>query len=487
VAGRAHIALAFGVAVVAACKFDPTGLPGAGDGGGPVADAPARVDADPDQADAGASGKLAAGDVRLVYGELGSVSLHGARWRASDGAWLPDAPTVPIAGGIRWTVNAVSPTDDDAEIVVMMAEAAMGSELRALHRTDTGWEQDWVVMHPTVPPDVHAFDIAFEASGELLVVYSDGTPTPQFRTWSDETWSAPMAAPVNDLGGPNPDPNIEPVRWVELDTRPDSDEIVLAYADEGEDLVALVWDGDDWITASVFTAETELKRNGFTAAVSNRVFDAAFEADSGDVVLAWGRNGVSNFYFSVYNTGDGTWRPPAYQNNVIGGLTHFVDLESHAGTNRIAMILLDLGEGTERLALGMWNGAAWGQAQELDGQIRNVNDAVRGDFPGAVAWRGDEAVAIYPDADLEMLDWAIWTAPTGWVVQPDVPAANKGYIESVFLVSSGDSRVVAAFSDHLNALYGAVYDGQSWELSAPITDSIGSLESAPFGIAVRAD
>lgn len=481
--GRAHIIFALGLVALGACKFDSTGLPNAGDGGSRV-DGEPPADADPDQADGGRSGQLEPGDVRLVYGEMAGVSIQGARWRASDGAWVADEPTPPIAGGIRWAVNAVSPNGGD-ELMVLVADSGLGSELRALHRDETGWLTDWVITHPTVPAELHAFDLAFEASGDLLVVYSDGTPTPRYRVWNEGMWSEPMATPVNDLGGPNPDPNIEPVRWVELSARPGEDDIVLTYADEGEDLVAIVWDGDDWIEASVFLAETELKRNGFTAAVSNQVFDAAFESDSGDVVMAWGRNNVSNFYFSVYDADAGTWLPPAYQNNVVGGFTHFLDLEPHVGTNRIAMVLLDLGEGTERLALGMWNGAAWGEAQELDSQIRNINDAVAGDFPGGVAWIGDQAVAVYSDNDLDMFDWALWTAPTGWIVQDDVPFPDKGYLESVFVVPSADERVVTVFSDSNSALYGAVYDGDSWELSAPLSDAIGSLESAPFGIAAR--
>ena len=66
---------------------------------------------------------------------------------------------------------------------------------------------------------------------------------------------------MNDGGGPNPDPNSGTVLWVELEKRPDTNEIALAYVDANSDLVAIVWDGTQWLTASVSTLEADVKRN----------------------------------------------------------------------------------------------------------------------------------------------------------------------------------------------------------------------------------
>ena len=226
-------------------------------------------------------------------------------------------------------------------------------------------------------------------------MYSNNTDTPVYRTLVGGTWSAETALPLNDGGGPNPDPNSGVVFWVELTSRPGTDEVALAYVDANADLVTIVWDGGQWLTATAQMQDATIKTNPISGQVSNRAFDIAYESSSGRLMVAWARDGVYGFWYTTKAAGATTYATAAQvaaaPNN---GVPHFIDLAAEPGTNRIACGAFDMGDGTERLGLSTWDGSAWVNAAEYDSHIRDVNDTATGDFQGCVAWVGTSGVAV---------------------------------------------------------------------------------------------
>ena len=329
------------------------------------------------------------------------------------------------------------------------------------------------------------FDVAYEqGSGDALVVYSNNTSTPRYRTRTAGSWSAVTALPVAPLSGV--------VQWVQLAARPGSNEIALAYSDANRDLAVLVWSGTAWTVATSSVRETNLKANTVSGAVSNRVFDLAYEAVSGKLMVAWARATTNGFWYSTKASGSSTWTAAAPESQApLNSVPHFVDLATEPGSNRIAIGTFGLGDGTERMGLATWDGSAWLHAGEYDSQIRDVNDTATGDFPGAVAWVGTSgtAICVYADNQTGTLDWAKWTSGNGWIVQGDFAIAGKGFTESVELVPfASGNRVMVVLSDSNSDLYSLWSNGTVWNPTnggTALTLGLSSITTKPFTFAIK--
>ena len=436
-------------------------------------------------------GPLEVDDGRLFYGEGSSSRPRVRDWDDSASSWGTEEPTAPAATLIQYAVHEQSIIADGEEYLVILSTDGSSSDLEMLTWTGTKWRREWST--PAIDAanaDKRGFDFGFEqSSAHGLIVYSDNSPTPVYRTRENGLWSDALSLPLNDgAGGSNPDPNTGVVSWVELVEKPGSDEVTLLYADANSDLVVVVWDGSAWVAASVTVLETSMKTNPISNLVHNRAFDGAYESLSGDFLCTWGRESAAGFYWSSRAAGGFTFTGAA---NVFSqnGNTHYCDLASEPGTDRIAGGFYDLGDGTERLGLSTWDGAAWQNTVELDSQILDVNDMGSSDFSGEVAWLGTTgtAVCVYPDNQSGTLDWATWTAGGGWVLGADLVVTGKGTGESAFLRSfPNQDRVMAVFSDSNGALYSATFDGTTWTLTnggAPLETNLSTISAAPFSFA----
>jgi hypothetical protein len=76
---------------------------------------------------------------------------------------------------------------------------------------------------------------------------------------------------LNDGAGPNPDPNIGSVHWIQLASRPGTDHIALAYVDAGRDLVVIEWDGSQWLTATAATLELNVRAHTTNTTVNRGI------------------------------------------------------------------------------------------------------------------------------------------------------------------------------------------------------------------------
>ena len=437
---------------------------------------------------------LAVDDGRLFYGETGTAQALNRAWDESLGTWSAEGGTAPVSGTVRWTVNKVAP-DGSEDLLGVLSDTGSGAELNLVRWDGTAWTVDWSSTAITSANlDKRGFDLEYEASsGDALVVYSDNTDTPVYRTRSGGSWSGETPLPLNDGAGPNPDPNTGIVHWVELTPRLGSDEITLAYVDANWDLVAIVWEGTQWLTASASALETDVTQSrGTPNVIHNRPVDVAYEETTGDALIAWGRHSVNGFFYSTRAAGSSSWSAATGVLAPTSGDSYFVDLAAEPGGQHIAGAFMDLGNGTERLGLATWTGSAWVNPGEYDSQTRDVNDLAPGDVVAAVGWLGTSgtAVAVYSDNDVDTIDWATWTAGGGWVLQADVTPAitGKGYTESVQIEMFGtQNELMAIFSGSNADLYAATYDGATWTVTnsgSALETVLSSVDSAPFSFAI---
>jgi len=246
-----------------------------------------------------------AGDGRIVFGNAATPTAV-PKFRAWDNAgstWSGASNTSAADSTIYWTVHQFSPADSTEELVGVLAKiSGTQSGLHLLRLSGGSWSTDWSsTAIDSTHADKRGFDVAYEAdSGDALIVYSNNTTNPVYRTWNGSTWTG-----ETDVFGSPPGTGV--VLWVELVSRPSSDEIALTYVDDNADLFAITWDGTQWVSASSTTLETSVKTNPVSGVVSNRAFDAAYENSTGDLMVAWSRPSTSGFFYSTKAAGSTIW------------------------------------------------------------------------------------------------------------------------------------------------------------------------------------
>ncbi len=385
-------------------------------------------------------------------------------------------------------------SDDGEELMAVLSDTGAGSSLDFFSGSNGNWSLDWnSTAIAQAEANKRGFALAYEdSSGEALAVYTSNTNTPRYRSRSSGSWSSEQPLPLNDGAGHNPDPNTGIVLWTELASRPGTDEITLLYLDANRDLIAIVWDGSQWLTNSAVVLETEMKINASSGELSNRNFDLAYVEQTGQLMTAWSRESDTGFWYSTKTAGSSNWSTAAQISSAPGGgIVHFVDLAAEPQGTCVAGAFFDMGDGTERLGLATWDGSSWINPGEYDSQTRNVNDSATGDFFGAVGWVGTsgKAICVYSDNNNGDIDWASWTSGAGWAIETDVPIAGKGFTESVLLHSyRGQDRVLLLISDSADDLWSASYDGSTWSLgnagSALETD-LSAIDTRPFSLSLK--
>lgn len=473
------------------CTFDGGGLPADGDGG-----ADARGNGDGGNApDAGNERTtLGFGDMRLGLGIVASDRIHARRWDGGDLDWEDDDATPATAGSPLWPITAIGPGPDPDELLAAQLRRIGGHRFVVHSWNGESWVPDFSANTALTLDSKRGFDIAFEReSGDAIAVYVNDTHTPAYRVReAGGPWSPEAQLPLNDGPGLNPDTNLGIVHWIELESHPGSDHVGLVFADSNRDLVAMVWNGSQWLTTSAKTLETNLKQNPVTLDVANRVFDLAFESQSGDLMVAWGQQTESWPWYQMWSRDSGQWLDQAIrEDEIVAGTPHFVDLEAEPGSDRIAGGFFDLGDGIERAGLGIWNGTVWIEKREVDSQIRDVDDTAIGDQPGAVAWLHATGVAVmvYADDQKGTLDWGRWDQNRGWTLENDVAFGDKGFTESIAIRATPDGdRLVVLLSDETLALFTSTYNGASWQVTndgAPLTTLLAAGDAVSFSLDVR--
>jgi len=425
---------------------------------------------------------VTAPDIRVYYGQTTDATPQFREFDGLQGIWSDEFTTTNAGSTIQWTVSAISP-DGSEELVAVLSDSGAGTKLDLLRWDGSTWSVDWTAAGITsINANKQGFDVAYESSsGHAIAVYSNNTSNPVYRTWDGTSWSAEASVFATV-------PGTGTVLWVELASRPGSDEITLVYQDSNEELYAVVWDGSNWLEASTeFQFDTHnLHGNG-----DHRSFDVAYE-QSGDVLVAWmediDADGDTELDWATRSADSTVW---SLDSHIILSTSYgydYVDLAADPGSDRIAFASVDT-TGTEHLALAMWTGSAWSDTGEYDATFPHVETDGTGEFWAGVGWVGatGEAVVVYSDADSGVINWGNWTEAGGWTIQPDAAAPGVGLLRSVQLEGYGASGLMSMFSDANGNLWGATYDGSNWTLTNggnALETSLSDAKTRPFSLSV---
>jgi hypothetical protein len=432
---------------------------------------------------------LAPGDVRITYGEGAIRQPRRRMYDSVAGSWTAEESAPPTVDTIRWVVEKVSPLSNGEELVAMLAGTPSGGRIDLLRWSGQSWSRELrSIAIASGEVAKRGLDFDYERlSGDVMMVYSVNTSTPVYRTRTNTGWTAETPLPLNDGAGPNPDVNTGLVQWIEVESRPGTDEVAVAYSDSNRDLVVMVWNGSQWLTPTAHVVATDLWTSDVNGVIKNRPFDIAYEGVSGALMIALSRSTAGSIWYSRKPAGSSNYSTRTKIPSVPNFQPNHVDLGAEPGTSRIAVCGMDI-ESTsnpERLALATWNGTAWVNGGQYDVSTTNLANTSDGDFPCMIGWLGTTGMAlcVYADSDSGTLDWARWISGSGWAVQTDVPVPGKAFTDSVQIAYNSLGYLMALVSDSTGKLWGLRFDGAAWTVTnggAPLETGLSSSASVPF-------
>jgi hypothetical protein len=239
------------------------------------------------------------GDGRIIYGDGTAVTPKTRTWQSNARTMSAEA-SLPTAGAtVKATIIEATSVRDE-----MIAGVLNSGNLLTVYRWNgTAWSTEWTVTLPAT--NTPSFDVAYEqVSGKAMVVYSRNATTNEivYRTWDGAAWGAATNLASAMTSGI--------VHAIVATARPGTNEIAIAYGDANLDLSANYWSGSAWLGEHTAALETNLARiDTLDAKIQTAVFDVEFEQQSGEVMIAWARDGEDGIRRAFRIVGSGAqWR-----------------------------------------------------------------------------------------------------------------------------------------------------------------------------------
>lgn len=295
------------------------------------------------------------------------------------------------------------------------------------------------------------------------VVYTEAAAAQEslIRQWDGAAWSASSSAAA--IPGP--------IGRQKIIDCPIRDELTLTALCQDGSLHLASWDGASW------DAPFELASD--TGSTDWRVFDAAYEQVSGDVLIAYRKTANASVYFKLY---DGM---PSVEHTLalpLDGPPVWIKLAPKPGSDE--MILLAATAGT--LYGAVWNGNGFTDALELDPSVtgsdpsRDVAFTTTGQ--GLVTWASQGNV---------MLSHRSWDG-AAWSAQGAGPMVGRP-VKRITLAAnpSGTSTEIMALAAGEDAggktLVGSAWDGTAWRSVQTLETALASATQARFAAAYEPD
>lgn len=221
---------------------------------------------------------------RAMLAYLPSSTSADFAYRVWDGVSWSSPVTVtapPTTGVIKSIDMKQNPISTSNEIALVMIDANI--DVYGMVWTGSTWSNMGVSSAWDTTASIatkKAVDVAYEQlSGRAMFMWGDATGTDQYyRIWNGTSLTGPTLLDIGAAGGV--------VQWMELESRPDSNELLYAAVDAGSDLNTRKWSGSGWDTA---TGHPE--HDGAVENITSMNFDVIWEthtANPGKAWLLWG-------------------------------------------------------------------------------------------------------------------------------------------------------------------------------------------------------
>ena len=386
-----------------------------------------------------------------LYGENGAANPRFREWTGA--AFGPEGSASAVPGTEQWVVVAPSPLGPE------MVVGILSDNNRLYVQTWSGgvWTANWDVA--IGGSNSRRFDIAYEEqSGDVLVVFGDGTTQLRYRRRIGGVWDGA------NLNAGTPLPAFP--RWVRTAPRPTNDDVFIGLVTNSETMHALRWDG----TANAMGNQVQMSQG--TQLSGQEPFDIAFERTSGDAFVIWGSS-VSTLRYREFT---GAWQAEGVAYSMPDDARWVVadhDPRATASTIAVGMVLQN-GD----FEFGAWDGTTWvtrpAAIAARDQNQRGID----------VAFERGTGRAIYvfnQNANPAQVAYRNWTTAGFGAVT--VAPGSTGNLRFVQLRSSPHrDEIMALLSDARNDLSHRLWSGSSWSaLAAPLEATMSvSGQREPF-------
>lgn len=394
----------------------------------------------------------------VTYYDSGSSSTPRYRtWNGTD--WSSQSSANNVEGSnYRWHVLESSSTREE----YILATQDNSYDINVQVWDGSSWGSVLELSTDSEYRDQRNVDVAYEAnSGDAMIAYlsnSDRT-LPRYRTWDGNSWSSEYTD-VQEVS-----PYGDYIRWIELESRPGSDEIIMVTMNNYWDLYAQVWDGSSWGDVQYLEGNPET--------VSYQNFDIACEQESPyNCMVAWSDSSSNR---PRYRTWDGSsWSSESYGNSAGSSNIYWIKMAADPKSDDIALATLDSGRD---LNVQIWGGSSWGSNTELDS---NIETNSRKAFDLAYESNTSKLMVIYGDRNDDSPDY--YTYDGSW--SSSSSATNIGGDQNwVELTANPDNaEMLAVFSDNQNSDIAVQHwTGSDWEDYLEV-ESSSSATRKGFGI-----
>ncbi|MDD4901641.1 MAG: hypothetical protein PHE24_00730 [Patescibacteria group bacterium] len=254
----------------------------------------------------------AVGDARIQYGFSNNSTPRTQFYNDTTNSYGGETTTVAGTATIGWVVSKESTTED---LTVMVTQSTTGV-MDIFCRNSAGtWSKDISGVSVSANAATRRFDVEFEkTSGIPMVLFSRNVATTNELGYYRKTGAGCGAGSWTGPTMLNPTRVTAAVLWVELAARQTSGTNVLAAAfsdataTQGGKLEAMIWTGSAWGSESPAGAangwsDLSIELQGTAGANAAKVFDLAFETNTGDLLVAWGTslgaNGTNGWRYAT--------------------------------------------------------------------------------------------------------------------------------------------------------------------------------------------
>ncbi len=410
----------------------------------------------------------------LAYGES---TVQIPRYRIWNGTTFSSELNANSVGGtIEWLRLKASPTRD--EYIIVTADAfndvniQINSSLGGASCWHNGTACNTVLELTTTSTGINRLkaDVAYEQrSGDALVVFSDNTNVPKYRTWNGTTWSAQANVPQTLITG-------GVISYVKMASHPQSDEIALIMTNTTA-LNVIIWNGTAWNCQPPSLRSSVLTPDVFQHA------DIAYEQVSGDLFVASSVNGITEVDYTTKLNGTCSFTTARTTTLLEEG--EILSIAPQYGSNYIMTIQEDIG-GNDMHAI-IWNGSVM---QATSGNEISLYAEASPNLLIASGWAGKSkrGVLVYSDAATSLnLDYMLynttenaWEGGTSGLDATGITSFSSEEENIQTYSFYEDNKLLVIIQDELDDLWAKIYnaDSNSWS-NADNGIPLEAAESSP--------
>ncbi len=340
------------------------------------------------------------------------------------------------------------------------------------------------------------FDIAYEQlSGNAIVVYEKNTTSDKavyYQIWSGSSWGGEQTLTYSSGINGN-------ILWVRLESKPNTNEIMLVTEDSNSDINAIVWNGSAWVNEQLLTSSASI--------ATSDPFDVAYENSSGDALVVYGDGTAIDFWTYISGiwtdgTGGGalcTETGTAAACVTPAAAVHQLNLAPGRNNDYISAIYIDAGTD---ITAQIWNGTGWlglpsAQATWDEAAAELPSATIRSRTVGnAFEVTGNRFMFVFSDLGLLLIDYFFfdvdslsWFTGDGTTALTDIDNVTtqtptwSDDVEVIQLDSNpqDNSQIMITGSDLLKSTRSFLWGGSSWSTPTQSVHTIINLSVLNLG------